>query len=96
MSTLASLIMYPQDHYLHEEGLSEHFGIAEFAASVHESFCSEDEQAQSTRTAGQPLYTRQLPSVASMVHLIATFSELLKERKAKIHTKVNLEFFCLV
>lgn len=76
--------------------MSEDFGIAEFAASVHESCCYEDEQDQSTRCTGQSSYTRQLPCVASMMHLVTAFSELLKERKAKIYTKVILaDFFTL-
>lgn len=94
-NTFHLLIIYLQDQYLHEEGLSEHFGIAEFAAAVHESACSEDEEDQSIRMDGQPSCTKQLPSVASMVHLVTIFSELLKDKKAKIHTKVNPKIFCL-
>ncbi|XP_050721570.1 uncharacterized protein LOC127001253 isoform X3 [Eriocheir sinensis] len=83
------LSLMKKDQYLHEEGLSEHFGIAEFAAAVHKSACSEDEQDRSTRMGGQPSNTKQLPSVASMVHLVTVFSELLKEKKLKIHTKMK-------
>lgn len=95
-NTLGVLFMYLQDQYLQEEGLNEHFGIAEFAAAVHKSACSEDEQDQCTRIGGQPSNTKQLPSVASMVHLVTIFSKLLKEKKLKIHTKVSHNCFYLM
>ncbi|MPC93260.1 hypothetical protein E2C01_088384 [Portunus trituberculatus] len=83
------LAIYFQDQYLQNENLNEHFGIAEFVAAVHESCCCMEEQPQYTRPDRQPSHSHHLPSVASLGHLVAIFSELLEKRKANIHAKME-------
>ncbi|XP_063870908.1 dynein axonemal heavy chain 10-like isoform X4 [Scylla paramamosain] len=83
------LSLMKNDQYLQSEGLSEHFGIAEFAATVHELCCRMEEQSQHTRPGRRPPHSHHLPSVASLVHLVAIFSELLEKRKVKIHAKME-------
>ncbi|XP_045101948.1 dynein-1-alpha heavy chain, flagellar inner arm I1 complex-like isoform X2 [Portunus trituberculatus] len=78
-----------KDQYLQNENLNEHFGIAEFVAAVHESCCCMEEQPQYTRPDRQPSHSHHLPSVASLGHLVAIFSELLEKRKANIHAKME-------